>query len=65
MTAATMDILVDADVCTGCGGCVSNCPQRVFELQEGKACVVNSDDCLGCYLCEVSCESQAITIKEG
>lgn len=59
-----MEILVDSDLCSGCGTCANNCPQSVFELEKGKSRAVHSEDCLGCRLCEVTCETGAITIEE-
>ncbi len=56
--------IVDAEKCTGCGTCVSVCPQQVFEIKDGKAVVVKPDDCIGCRVCETSCPEGAITIEE-
>ena len=57
---------VDLDKCTGCGTCVDNCPQSVFELdtEAGKTKVVKEDECLACRTCETQCEQQAINIEE-
>lgn len=60
-----MAILVDSDLCNGCGFCVDNCPQSVFKLEDGKSHVVHGEDCLECHLCEVGCERGAITLEEG
>lgn len=62
--AVIMSVLVDQVLCNGCGTCVNNCPQEVFELKDGKSNVINGDNCLECHLCEVSCEHGAITIEE-
>lgn len=59
-----MSVQVNADLCNGCGFCVTSCPQGVFEMGEGTSHVVNEKDCLVCRLCEVSCESGAITVEE-
>ena len=38
-------IIVDQELCVGCGVCVNLCPD-VFELQDdGKAKVISNDDC--------------------
>ena len=60
-----MAVLVDSDLCDGCGICVTSCPQDIFELKEGKSHVVNDKDCLECHLCEMTCENEAITVEEG
>lgn len=60
-----MAVLVDSDLCNGCGLCVDNCPQDVFELKDGKSHVVNGENCLECHLCEVGCENGAIALEEG
>lgn len=60
-----MSVLVDSELCTGCGLCVTSCPQGVFELKGGTSQVVDDESCLECHLCEVSCESGAITVEEG
>ena len=62
-------ITVDHDLCTGCGECVSVCPNGMFELQEvdGKTVsvpVLDFDECLGCESCVAVCPETAITLQE-
>ena len=41
-------IIVDQELCIGCGVCANLCPD-VFEIQDnGKAKVVNKDSCENC-----------------
>ncbi len=56
--------VIDAGKCTGCGTCVSSCPQGVLELKEGKAVVVNEESCIGCRVCESVCPEGAITVQD-
>ncbi|MGB5157966.1 MAG: ferredoxin [Desulfobacterales bacterium] len=55
---------VDTEKCVGCGECVDVCPVDVYELQEGKAVVVNEEECIGCESCVEVCEQGAITVTE-
>jgi len=57
-------VTVDVDKCTGDGECVDVCPVEVYELQGGKAVVMNEEECLGCESCIEVCESNALTIEE-
>lgn len=59
-----MKVTTDQDVCTGCGACVSACPD-CFELNEdGKSHVINQ--VCDCDLHEVvlNCPVQAITVTD-
>jgi len=51
--------------CTGCGRCEEVCPHRVFELQEGKARIINKDLCMECGACAINCPVKAITVNSG
>lgn len=55
---------VDASKCIGDEECVEVCPVDVYEMQDGKATVVNGDECLGCESCIEVCEQDAITVTE-
>ncbi len=44
--------------CTGCGLCVSKCPQNNVTLQAGRP--VWSDECIHCMACIAYCPTQAI-----
>ncbi|MFW6123220.1 MAG: ferredoxin [Thermodesulfobacteriota bacterium] len=55
---------VDADKCVGDEECVNVCPVGTFEMQDGKAVVVNEEECLGCESCIEVCEAGAITVTE-
>ncbi len=59
-------IVVDQELCIGCGACENLCPE-VFKLQEeGKAKVLNENGCKSCD-CEIamqSCPVGAIKIEE-
>lgn len=57
-------IIVDEEICIGCGACVSACPE-CFELNENGKSVVIAETC-GCDLEEVAldCPVQAITVSK-
>ena len=57
-------IKMNPELCIGCGTCVDNCPNRVFQLVHGKSQAVNSKDCMACYLCETVCPKSGIKITE-
>jgi len=58
-----MKVIVDENLCIGCGLCVSSCG-KVFELRDGKSYIINQDDYDDCDLNEVaeSCPVSAIEI---
>ena len=56
--------IVDKEKRTGCGTCVSSCPQGVLEIRDGKAVVVNEEACVGCRVCESVCPEGAITVQD-
>jgi len=53
---------VDAKKCDGCKECVEACFRQVFEMQDGKAAVVDEMNCTLCNLCVKTCDVQAITV---
>ena len=53
---------VDADLCTGCGVCISYCPSGVYRERDGKAEATDPYGCVvGCSGCMSQCPSQAIS----
>lgn len=61
---------VDKEKCTGCGRCVSFCPEACIELIEEKGpdnkikkkSQVDYDFCKGCGVCAANCPVKAITM---
>ncbi|GBE56617.1 ferredoxin-2 [archaeon BMS3Bbin16] len=64
-----IEIIVDRDLCTGCGKCREVCPKgpRVWDISEvgGKkvATVLDNESCLYCTLCISRCPTDAIKIE--
>jgi ferredoxin len=54
--------ILDPARCTGCGRCVSVCPQLAIALVENGA-EIDADRCTGCGACIQECPRQAITLK--
>ncbi|RZN47580.1 4Fe-4S dicluster domain-containing protein [archaeon] len=57
-------VIVDEDLCTGCGICIDECPSEVFDLEDDIARPVRVDDCTVCRLCEMDCPSEAIVVED-
>lgn len=55
--------LVDADLCTGCGVCLTRCHFGALEMADSVA-VVASAECYGCGLCASACPAEAIALIE-
>ena len=53
-------ILIDNNVCIGCGLCVHDCPMKVYAIKDGRSTVVNPDDCMQCLSCHEICPANAI-----
>jgi NAD-dependent dihydropyrimidine dehydrogenase PreA subunit len=57
-------ITIDQDKCTGCGQCVSDCPEGALQLIDGKARLVGDLLCDGLGACLQGCPENAISIEE-
>lgn len=60
---AKLTILINTELCNGCGICVELCPAEVFVIRNGKAEVVNADNCIYCLGCIALCTEKAIVIR--
>jgi NAD-dependent dihydropyrimidine dehydrogenase PreA subunit len=56
---------LDNELCTGCGMCVIVCPHAVFEINRGKAQILDINDCMECGACSLNCKFGAITVRSG
>jgi heterodisulfide reductase subunit A len=61
--AEAITSVVDMDICTGCGTCVSICPYGAIQKnEEGKAETILAA-CKGCGACASVCPEKAITMR--
>ncbi len=64
-------ILVNEDVCKGCGLCVHACPRKIVELNKKvisakgyhPAKLMDKEKCTGCASCALMCPDMAITVE--
>ena len=58
-------VVVDDDLCIGCGACISACPEKFAFNDDGKSVVIEGT--CDCDLEEIAldCPVQAITVTEG
>jgi ferredoxin len=57
-------IKVDEAKCTGCGGCIPNCPEGALQVIDGKARLVSDLFCDGLGACVGHCPEGAMTVEE-
>ena len=58
--ASGMEVVVDAERCTGCGVCVDNCAFGALTLDDRGVARAKDFSCEGCGLCVRLCDQQAI-----
>ena len=54
--------VVDNEKCTGCGICVTFCPEGTLLLDKGKA-IFDLRYCKGCGICAFECPLEAIKME--
>lgn len=57
-------ITIDEQKCTGCGACITGCPEGALQLVNGKAQLANESYCDGLGACIGTCPQGAITVEE-
>ena len=58
-------LILNEKLCIGCSICTEVCPQAVFEMDQGKACIVDFNACMECGACVKNCPSNAISVTPG
>jgi ferredoxin len=62
VTTSPEKAFVIADLCNGCGDCVSICPANAITMQERKA-KIDPFQCIGCGACIPVCPKEAIDFR--
>ncbi len=57
-------ITIDPDQCTGCGSCITGCPEGAIQMIDGKARLISDLFCDGLGACIGTCPFGAISIEE-
>lgn len=57
-------IRIDEEKCTGCGQCVTGCPEGALQVIDGKARLVGDLLCDGLGACLTTCPEDAISVEE-
>ena len=58
-----MAVIINKEICTGCGACVSTCPVEALKMDGDKA-VVDANACIDCGACVGECPVEAIKMAE-
>lgn len=57
-------IIIDEELCDGCGNCITGCSEGALQLVNGKAKLVKENFCDGFGDCIGTCPTGALTIEE-
>lgn len=55
-----MAVIIDKDLCTGCGVCTETCPVTALAVEDDKVCV--NDECIDCGACVSECPFNALSL---
>ncbi|MBP3874259.1 MAG: ferredoxin family protein [Lachnospiraceae bacterium] len=61
-----MSVMIDTDICKGCGACAEVCPGNLIRIRQGeKAFLPHPEECWGCASCLKACRAGAVTYYLG
>ena len=66
------NVMVNEDVCKGCGLCIDACPKKIMEINKEylnkkgyhPAHCVSLEACIGCAFCATMCPDVAIVVEK-
>lgn len=64
--AALKERVIDAGLCTRCGGCVGVCPDKALVIDDvlGQCLPVQVDSCSSCGLCHEACSGKEVSFPQ-
>lgn len=61
---ADMPMIIDKELCVGCGSCIDSCPTDAIAEDADDTCAIDPDLCIDCGCCLDECPVEAITETE-